>query len=593
MNNTCLIITKVKKPLLRITILLLIFSFSSCEDEDFLDRKPLDEATEASYWTTSEDLQTYLNGRYPLLGGNVGGPNLGYLGADIQSDNMGASGYNTYLSGDYPNTAPADVGEGGWNFRDIRAINIFFDNYQKCQDPFERYKHYVGEALFLRAYLYFAKVRRYGDVPWYNSQVFPNDPDLYKPRDKRSLVVDSIIANLELAIQYLKTRSEVGVNRINKETALIFKTRVALHEGTWAKYHNGKPSESDVDANKMFQIVIDAYEELKELTGAFSGVIHDKYAELFNQADYTPIKEIALAKHYDRNLEVTNNATYLIRGDLGIQYEGNGYTFDLINSFLDKNGQTIDLLKDPDLADLKGTEYIKALNDKLDSRFGQVVWIPGEKQTENEEEIQSLGGFESPLWTYKENARGNTGFCPKKGYNKEYSRNEPLIGAVLFRISEALLNYAEAYVELNGTMPNFTNNLDLLRSRAGMPPLTGNLPIVDDSWPNYGYQISDNLAIIRNERRIELIGEGYREDDWRRWRAHELFNGKRKKGLKIDPAEYSASQPVDDNGLLDLQQNTLPNGYQFNPDKQYLYPISLGDLELNPNLTQNPGWETP
>ena len=101
------------------------------------------------------------------------------------------------------------------------------------------------------------------------------------------------------------------------------------------------------------------------------------------------------------------------------------------------------------------------------------------------------------------------------------------------------------------------------------------------------------MAIIRNERRIELIGEGYREDDWRRWRAHGLFNGKRKKGLKIDTAEYSASQPVDDNGLLDPQQNTLPNGYQFDPDKQYLYPIPLGDLELNPNLTQNPGWDTP
>ncbi len=585
---------KIKKTLLIISALLVMFSFSSCED--FLDRKPLDEATEASYWSSTQDLQTYLNGRYPLLGGNFSG-DLGYLGADRRSDNMASIGYVPYLNSDEPTTAPAGIGEGGWDFRDIRAINIFFDNYQKCQDPFERYKHYIGEALFLRAYLYFAKVRRYGDVPWYNSQVFPNDPDLYKPRDKRSLVVDSIIANLDLAIQYLKTRSEVGVNRINKETALIFKTRVALHEGTWAKYHSDKPSESDVDANKMFQIVIDAYNDLKNLTGGFSSVIHDNYAELFNQSDYSSIPEVTLAKHYDIDLGVENNALYLIRGDLGIQYEGNGYTFDLINSFLDKNGQTIDLLTDPELANLKGTEYIKVLNDKLDARFGQVVWIPGETLTENSEEIKFLGAFTSPPWDAKYNSYGVTGFCPKKGYNKNYEtqKKENMIGAVLFRVSEALLNYAEAYVELNGSMPDFTDNLDLLRDRTGMPPLTGNLPSVDDSWPDYGYDISENLAIIRNERRIELIGEGFRESDWKRWRAHALFEGKRKKGLKIDQGEYSSPQSIDENGLLDPNSGVagLADGYEFDESKYYLYPLPLADLELNPNLTQNPGWETP
>ena len=80
------------------------------------------------------------------------------------------------------------------------------------------------------------------------------DEDMYKARDKRSVVVDSIMNMLDQAVEHLKLRSAVGVNRLNKESALIYKSRVALFEATWAKYHKGTPSASDVDANKYFQV---------------------------------------------------------------------------------------------------------------------------------------------------------------------------------------------------------------------------------------------------------------------------------------------------------------------------------------------------
>ena len=129
-----------------------------------------------------------------------------------------------------------------------------------------------------------------------------------------------------------------------------------------------------------------------------------------------------------------------------------------------------------------------------------------------------------------------------------------------------MLNYVEAYVELNGTFPDLSDNIDLLRQRVGMPTLTSVKPTVTANWPNYGYTISDALAIVRQERRVEFAGEGFRTNDWKRWRAHKLFDGQRPKGFKVVKSEYSPapSIQVDAKGYVDPYQATLSNGYKFN-----------------------------
>ena len=91
--------------------------------------------------------------------------------------------------------------------------------------------------MFLRALVYHGLVANFGDIPWYSSELNTTDEDMYKARDKRSVVVDSIMNMLDQAVEHLKLRSAVGVNRLNKESALIYKSRVALFEATWAKYH--------------------------------------------------------------------------------------------------------------------------------------------------------------------------------------------------------------------------------------------------------------------------------------------------------------------------------------------------------------------
>src|SRR5690606_10069355 len=126
---------------------------------------------------------------------------------------------------------------GGWDYSAIRNVNYFFANYQRCTDPFEEYKAFLGEAHFFRAYLYFNLVREYGDVPWISKPLDTDSEELYMTRTPRNQVVDSIIADLDEAIAYLPSGKQLDGTRLSREIAQLFKSRVSLYEGTWEKYH--------------------------------------------------------------------------------------------------------------------------------------------------------------------------------------------------------------------------------------------------------------------------------------------------------------------------------------------------------------------
>jgi hypothetical protein len=189
-----------------------------------------------------------------------------------------------------------------------------------------------------------------------------------------------------------------------------------------------------------------------------------------------------------------------------------------------------------------------------------------------------------------------TGFQVKKfsnphssGAGKDWGGNSET-GYILFRYAEVLLNYVEAKYELDGVVA--TEQLNLLRARVGMPDFIVNAQLSDLNPVDYGYSITDELYEIRRERRIEMALEGQREEDYQRWAAHALFEGKRPLGYPFDSAEFPLyNPPLDENGLIDYYKNQLPAGYQFRPGQDYLDDIPQDELTLNPNLEQNPGWE--
>ena len=186
---------------------------------------------------------------------------------------------------------------------------------------------------------------------------------------------------------------------------------------------------------------------------------------------------------------------------------------------------------------------------------------------------------------------------------EEMYRLDKLISNMTFEDFDLDIRIAEYHIALGkveayyNVAPLMQVDIDLLRKRVGMPTLTEVKPVVESWWPDYGYPISDNLAIVRQERRVELAGEGYRQNDWKRWRAHKLFDGKRHKGFPYDPKEYQAAgyNPnilLDEAGYIDPYQVSLNNGtFHFRSDRDYLSPIPINELLLNKNLKQNPGWD--
>lgn len=584
-----------------LVVLVMAISFISCKK--FLDKGPLDTLSQNNFWQTAKQLDMYIVGKYSWL------PETDFW-SDAASDDMMGGGYVGGFSG-YMNgqtVTPTAAGSGGWDWSRIYAINYFFDNYQKCQDPPSAYKQTLGEAYFLKALTYHSLVKQFGDVPWYTHVIDPTDQAaLTKKRDPRAVVVDSVMSLIDKSIELLGVRAAVGVNRINKESALIYKSRVALFEASWAKYHANTPSASGVNANVYFQKVIDAYTQLKTLSNNFSGMIYTTgkpdidYFNLFNQENYSNVNEVTLSHTYSNNIIGTsgNGANWWST----VGYYDRGYTLGLVQSFLDKNGHAIDVT-DNTLFTRKGATCLTDLKARLDPRFGQSVFVPGDHFNYVLEPNRVYTVCEN-LGTNYYNATA-TGYWPKKGNNPYINYNSqsgnPSTSAICFRVPEIMFNYVEAYVELQNALPDLTDNIDRIRARSGMPMLTGNLPVVDATWPNYGYNISNILAVVRNERNTELFGEGYRYDDWRRWRAHALFNSdaKRPRGFKYDPADYDAatnatlSKQLDSKGYYDPWKLTLPSGFKFRDEKDYLSPIPLEDItRSNKNLTQNPGWETP
>lgn len=575
---------------------------TSCDD--FLERKPLDEVSQETFWKTPQQLDSYIIGKYNWLPGKLTDWGLGYYVEDQNSDNM-VVGLNhpTWMNGEN-NTTPTSSDD--WKWDAIREINMFFDNYSHCESPFSTYEQTYGEACFLKAFKYHELVKKFGDIPWYSSVLSDTDEEqLSKVRDPRSMVVDSIMTLIDQSVEHLNLRANVGVNRINKETALIYKSRVALYEATWAKYHAGTPSASDVDAKEYFQKAIEAYDQFKQLCGGFEGKLYSTgnpdadYYNLFNRFDYSDIQEVTLSKKYSEALGIKNNVNVQV---WWYGYYNCSYTLDLVRSYLSKEGKSIDIMN-KSVVEEKGAAYLSELASMLDPRYKQSVFTPGDLlNTVSAGFIDSL--FTVPQLHMSEAARNTTtGFAPKKAHNPEgpiQNQTDPLVSGISFRIPELMLNYVEAYVELNGSFPDLSDNIDLLRKRVGMPALTDVKPTVESWWPDYGYPVSDNLAIIRQERRVELAGEGYRTDDWKRWRAHKLFDGKRPKGYRYNLDDYvklgltAPAIPVDADGYLDPYAVSL-NGdvFQFKPERDYLSPIPMDELLINRNLKQNPGWESP
>lgn len=575
-----------------ILLILVALGFNACTD--MLDKYPLDKVTEAVFWKSAKDVELYANRFYSCFPDHRKNAQGGTF-TDGDSDNKYTASI-AWLNGTrtVPATTniPAKAGDL-WVWENIRNVNYFFDNYSKTPVNFESIQHFVGEMYFFRAWYYFDLLKKFGDLPWYSSTLNMDSEGLYASRVSRSVVMDSICADLDKAITYLADKQKAPQDRFSKDLALAFKARVCLYEGTWEKYHAGTVFGVDgEDGRRFLEMATTASQEFMKkgyelYTYPGEKEFMKNYLTLFSQADYTTNKEIIFFKKYDKELNYTHS----------IEYHGwDSYaTLSLANQYLCTNGEPIyrNGSKNPEYT---GDKSLRDIISGRDPRLQSLIFV------ENEAQYIDFQKNDTVQYTYiklKGDKSTPTGFNRKKGTTFDYAQygNDACVtAAITMRYAEVLLIYAEAKAELGTlTQIDLDQSINQIRKRVGMPELKTNIPYSDPNWEFPA--LSPLLNEIRRERRVELAFEGLRNDDICRWAAaDELIVGKRVKGFYFNKELYPDITPgkdifVDEKGYLDPLQKQLPTGYGFNLGRDYLYPIPTEELVLNKNLDQNPGWD--
>uniref|UniRef100_UPI0040474037 RagB/SusD family nutrient uptake outer membrane protein n=1 Tax=Mariniflexile sp. TaxID=1979402 RepID=UPI0040474037 len=571
------------KNILKLLILSSILSLTSCDD--FLEKIPLDTVSEASFYKNASDLQAAVNGFYNDL---PGWPNtsVGFAVLPDSNTDMGLglepSNRLSGLSYEVPTSASGSV----WSWNEVREANWLIDHLDQAQASSATEQtlidQYSGEAYFFRAYYYFELLTRYGDLPIFRKYFDNNDTEfVFAARDPRNEVVDFMISDLDTAISLLQSFPNIsGHPRISREAAQLFKARVALYEGTWEKYHNGTDfGVAGSDGTKFLQIAANAAQAVIN-SGVFS--LHSNYSTLFNQVGLKGNSEVMLWRDY-------NSVTLNINNVLQQSWPNRcGYTKFAVDSYLCIDGKPISVSPFFTEGDNKS---LSTIEKNRDPRLAALIMVPGD--------VEEIRDGVTTTWqfpNFRDANTGNTGYESQKYRNVNYDASvndfTEDTSRIIMRYAEVLLIFAEAKAELGTiTQSDLDISVNKLRTRAGMPGITLGAITTDLNWPNYGYTLTPIQYEVRRERSVELMAEGFRTDDLNRWRAHSLFNNDQPRGAFYNDGivnTVSITTPVDSEGFL------LPffssGSYNFDETRAYLNPIPLDELQLNPNLTQNPGW---
>lgn len=582
--------------------LLLALSLSSC---NYLDLEPKDTLTNDRFWIMANGaaLEQYCNTYYPRLVIGHGDP-LTYSGnammsEELKSDNLYGYGTNAIAFGINSKSQKDDA----WDWKTIRGCNSFLENYHKSPASPDDKRHYAGVIYFFKAWDYFNKMKRFGDLPWYDKVLTKKSPELYKGRDSRYLVTDSILFCLDRAIEYLPRRNSY-TNKVSKDAALLLKARICLYEGTWRRYRDMEGSE---------ELLYKAYESSGELMKPEYGYsLYKKdgndmsYFNLFIQDNYEKNKEVILSREYSQEI---NMGHQISRTYPNSNY---GMSRDCFEEYLcSKCGKPLSLCNDH-----KADEgYLKEMANR-DSRLVQTLCVP-EKGNVHAQYLfrkdgdNMRGGAPNIFNTLPNNDKRTfygtsaSGYCVSKFYKEdEWDGSKPFVGsadAIVMRYAEALLIRAEAGAEI-GKDPELDKTINLLRERVGFGfKLTMNPeedPDMVSKYPVIKGKNANLIREIRRERRIELFGEGFRYDDLCRWHvATDLLNRERR-GAKLDPTLYTANEieaiknkvGVNAQGFITPYAKMVTVKPAFS-EKNYLFNIPIDEINLNRNLLpDNPGW---
>lgn len=286
---------KIKKIAYILCGLLLV----SCNDS-FLERYPDTDLSDKTYFTSEKDLELYTNTFYN---------ELIYYYHDYATDNASIYSEPTEIV-NMMHGGITEQSVGGWdNWGTLRKYNILLENVHKTKGSPTVINHYIGITRLMRAQWYYEMIKRFNEVPWYSTSLKDTSTDLlYKGKDSRELVVDSIFKDLEFAVNHISADMK---NRsvINKWYAYGMMARIALHEASFRKYHDELGLQ--VSAEHFYKIAINACEKIME-THLFSidkrGGIDNAYENLFISNNLGDSPEILLFKDFDDKQNIKHDA---------------------------------------------------------------------------------------------------------------------------------------------------------------------------------------------------------------------------------------------------------------------------------------------
>ncbi|MBB6272295.1 hypothetical protein HDF26_002752 [Pedobacter cryoconitis] len=544
-----------------LTGLLAISSITSCK-KDFLERPPLDQLSETTFWKSEADVYKTVMGVYNQLPG-VDGP-YGIFYCDGASDNA---------HGQYPwESFATDASSGaitsantsyGWDYIGIRRANYFLDNADKVmvidKTLLERYK---AEVRFLRAFNYFNLSSRFGAVPLLTHVVAIGEENI--PQTPRADVLKFVLDELDAVAKILPQAYAGGKpnekGRITKGAALALKARAYLYDGQWQQaadaasqvmglgYSLFKVTTSgNTDDYSKWVNFADAADENKFRLGLSS------YESVFYQKN-NGNSEVILDRQYIKQIDPNSINTYLPPGTIGgwssvtptqalVDSYGSYKTGDAVTPVDPAQRAALYLAKDPAFAN----EY-----KNRDPRLYATVLFENAPWTAMEDNYKFN-------WVEGASNMSQTGYNFRKMVDPVIFREQVdnYANVILIRYAEVLLTYAEARNELSGPDGTVYEALDAIRTRAGMP-VTDRAKYADQS---------SLRAFIRNERRVELVLEGQRYMDIRRW--------------KIAPQVMKTINNIKNS---QAQQRIWT-------DKLYLMPVPQTQIDLSKGvLKQNTGY---
>jgi hypothetical protein len=586
---------------------------TSCD----LDEHMQAQADKNMIFGSETGLKMYIDGLYGQLPGQI------HYADEALCDWGVNNSIGTYELGAYSEDLSTS-----WSWGNIRTNNYFIKWNTDARVDEKVRNNYTGIAKFFRAYQYFDKLKQYGAVPIITEPLEPDSEDLYKTQDSREDVVNFILDDLQWAYEHITTSNATPNNvAINKWTALAFKAKVALFEASWRKYHAGTAYTAGctTSADQLYAVAAAAAKEIMDkgpyslYTGTKNGTGEagngrGTYRDLFTSETTQGNPEVMLA------YEITAPST----GEANWRLNSSSYGSHLCMSrifaqtFLNTDGTFFNEKN----ADGTYKTFVEECANR-DWRLYQVIRGPKYTWKINDQFTIEPANFKDHTYT---------GYQLTKFVYDDKNMDDKSSGTYddpLLRYAEILLIYAEAKAEL-GTITDaeWAQTIGALRARAGITAGLDKVPSVKDPLlVKYYGDLSAAVLEVRRERSIELIMEGHRQVDLKRWACGELWETMPWEGVYVPALDtqidmngdgvmdvYFTSKKADELSKEDgkiaayLNENQTMKKLEDDPkggyvmyyaygdrrvwnDNMYLYPIPTQVGIMNPNLTQNPGWK--